>query len=70
VDALLDDAAAGLLTAPPGTAADFDRLVRRRCPQATGLRELRAIDRLERRRGAETGRPRVKLATVSELLAV
>ncbi|MGC0314263.1 FAD-dependent oxidoreductase [Kitasatospora acidiphila] len=70
VDALLDDAAAGLLPPPPGSAADFDRLVRRRCPEATGLRELRAIDRLERERGAAGGRPRVKLATAAELLSV
>ncbi|GAA1956964.1 FAD-dependent oxidoreductase [Kitasatospora viridis] len=70
VAALLADAAAGLLTAPPGEPAEFDRLVRRRCPGATGLRELRAIDRAERALGAAGGRPRVKLATVPELLAV
>ncbi|MCC9311637.1 FAD-dependent oxidoreductase [Kitasatospora sp. RB6PN24] len=70
VDALLDDAAAGLLPPPPRSAADFDRLVRRRCPGATGLPELRAIDRLERERGAASGRPRVKLATAAELLSV
>ncbi|PYC88043.1 ferredoxin-NADP reductase [Streptomyces tateyamensis] len=69
VHALLDDAEAGLLTGPVGAAADFARLVRRRRPAATGLRELLAIDRVERARGAALGRPRVKLASVPELLA-
>jgi ferredoxin--NADP+ reductase len=69
VHALLDDAEAGLLGEPSGSRADFDRLVRRRRPGATGLRELTAIDRAERARGAAVGRPRVKLATVPELLA-
>ncbi|MFE9428551.1 FAD-dependent oxidoreductase [Kitasatospora sp. NPDC006697] len=70
VAALLADAAAGLLATPLAPPAEFDRLVRRRCPQATGVRELRAIEKAERARGAATGRPRVKLATVAELLAV
>ncbi|MGW6913444.1 FAD-dependent oxidoreductase [Kitasatospora sp. NPDC054939] len=69
VDALLDDAAAGLLTAPTGTRAEFSRLVRRRRPDAVGLRGLRAIDRTERALGEAAGRPRVKLATVPALLA-
>ncbi|MFE0463984.1 FAD-dependent oxidoreductase [Kitasatospora sp. NPDC058965] len=69
VHALLDDAEAGLLTAPDGEPDAFARLVRRRRPEATGLRELVAIDRAERARGAALGRPRVKLASVPELLA-
>ncbi|MER7580340.1 FAD-dependent oxidoreductase [Kitasatospora sp. NPDC097691] len=69
VDALLDDAAARVLPVPETGRADFDRLVRRRRPDAVGLKELRAVDRAERERGAAEGRPRVKLATVSELLA-
>ncbi|MFJ9609766.1 FAD-dependent oxidoreductase [Kitasatospora sp. NPDC101176] len=69
VDALLDDAAARVLAAPAGTRKDLDRLVHRRRPDAVGLRELRAVDRAERARGAAEGRPRVKLATVPDLLA-
>ncbi|MFE6055211.1 FAD-dependent oxidoreductase [Kitasatospora sp. NPDC056446] len=71
VDALLDDAAARALPVPGAGAGakDFDRLVRRRRPDAVGLKELRAVERAERERGEAEGRPRVKLATVSELLA-
>ncbi|MEU3567557.1 FAD-dependent oxidoreductase [Kitasatospora sp. NPDC036755] len=69
VDALLDDAVARALPAPEAGRRDFERLVRHRRPDAVGLRELRAVDRAERERGAAEGRPRVKLATVPELLA-
>ncbi|MET8625286.1 4Fe-4S binding protein [Kitasatospora sp. NPDC004669] len=69
VDALLDDAVARALPAPAAGRRDFERLVRRRRPDAVGLRELRAVERAERERGEAQGRPRVKLATVAELLA-
>ncbi|WP_224283132.1 FAD-dependent oxidoreductase [Streptomyces sp. LS1784] len=69
VDALLDDAAARTLPVPGPGRKDFERLVRRRRPDVVGLRELRAVDRAERERGEAEGRPRVKLATVPELLA-
>ncbi|MFG2916760.1 FAD-dependent oxidoreductase [Kitasatospora sp. NPDC048298] len=69
VDALLDDATARALPVPEADRRDFERLVRRRRPDAVGLRELRAVDRAERERGESEGRPRVKLATVPELLA-
>ncbi|MFF7991572.1 4Fe-4S binding protein [Kitasatospora xanthocidica] len=69
VDALLDDAAARALPVPGGGRKEFDRLVRSRRPDAVGLKELRAVDRAERERGEAEGRPRVKLATVPELLA-
>jgi ferredoxin--NADP+ reductase len=69
VGAVLDDAAAGLLAAPSHRIQAFAGLVRRRQPNALGLRQWRALDRAERTRGAATGRPRVKLATVPELLA-
>ncbi|SFB41460.1 ferredoxin--NADP+ reductase [Amycolatopsis marina] len=70
VDSLLDDAAAGRLPEPAGSAREFARLVRRRQPDALGRREMLAIDRAERRRGVESGldRPRVKFATVPDLL--
>ncbi|MFE4971521.1 4Fe-4S binding protein [Kitasatospora sp. NPDC056651] len=69
VDALMDDAAARALPAPAAGRREFDRLVRHRRPDAVGLRELRAVDRAERERGEAEGRPRVKLATVPDLLA-
>ncbi|NDZ81363.1 FAD-dependent oxidoreductase [Streptomyces sp. SID10853] len=67
VGALMDDAAAGLLPEPSGTRRDFTRLVRRRQPQAVGLREVLAVDRAERANGVASGRPRVKFATFAEL---
>ncbi|MFJ6382253.1 FAD-dependent oxidoreductase [Kitasatospora sp. NPDC092039] len=69
VGALLDDAVALALPAPEAGRRDFERLVRHRRPDAVGLRELRAVDRAERERGEAEGRPRVKLASVPELLA-
>ncbi|MBP0449923.1 FAD-dependent oxidoreductase [Kitasatospora sp. RG8] len=69
VDAFLDDAVAGALPEPAGTARDFARLVRTRRPDSLGLKQLRAIDRTERTLGEAAGRPRVKFATVPELLA-
>jgi ferredoxin--NADP+ reductase len=70
VETLLEDAAANRLSTPAWSAKDFARLVRRRQPNALGRKEMLAIDTAERRHGAENGRPRVKLATVPELLAV
>jgi ferredoxin/flavodoxin---NADP+ reductase len=69
VDALIEDAARQRLPRPPRTRRQFARLVRRRKPTAVGRRGMRAIDRSERARGAELGRPRVKHATVPDLLA-
>jgi len=69
VGALLDDALAGRLPAPRGSVRRFARLVRRRRRDAVGLRELHTIDRAERRRGRAAGRPRIKFATVGELVA-
>ena len=69
VDALLDDALAQQLLRPAGTAKQFAALVRRRQPQLLGRREVLAIDQAERARGADTGRPRVKFATVGDLVA-
>ncbi len=69
VDALMDDAQARALPEPEAGHREFERLVRSRRPDAVGLKELRAVERAERRRGEAEGRPRVKLATVPELLA-
>ncbi|MEV1047950.1 FAD-dependent oxidoreductase [Streptomyces sp. NPDC049916] len=69
VGTLLADAVAGTLPAPSGDARAFGRLVRRRNPRVVDARGLAAIDRAERDRGRAAGRPRVKLATVAELIA-
>ncbi|MFI0989656.1 FAD-dependent oxidoreductase [Streptomyces exfoliatus] len=69
VGTLLADAVAGALPAPTGTAQDFRRLARSRNRHLVDARGLAAIDRTERARGRDAGRPRVKLATVPELVA-
>ncbi|MFJ9825070.1 FAD-dependent oxidoreductase [Streptomyces sp. NPDC101160] len=69
VGTLLADAVAGSLPAPAGGARAFDRLVRGRARHVVDARGLAAIERAERARGEETGRPRVKLGTVPELVA-
>ncbi|GAB3290793.1 4Fe-4S dicluster domain-containing protein [Parasphingorhabdus pacifica] len=68
VDALLDDVEAGRLTEPANSTEDFTRLIRRRNPEALGRRNAETIDRAEQRRGRNAGRPRIKFATVPELL--
>ncbi|WP_327372604.1 FAD-dependent oxidoreductase [Streptomyces sp. NBC_01216] len=71
IGTLIADAVDGRLRAPSpaGTARAFRRLVRRRVRRAVDARGLAAIDRTERARGRDAGRPRVKLGTVPELLA-
>ncbi|MEV8448835.1 FAD-dependent oxidoreductase [Streptomyces parvus] len=69
VGALLADAVAEQLPAPKGDAKAFRRLARQRNRRVVDARGLAAIDRAERDRGRRDGRPRVKLATVEELVA-
>ncbi|MEV7194374.1 FAD-dependent oxidoreductase [Streptomyces sp. NPDC093510] len=69
VSTLLADAVAGALPAPPHTPRDFHRLARRRNRQVVDARGLAAIERAEVTRGRGAGRPRVKLATVAELVS-
>ncbi|MFH8884940.1 FAD-dependent oxidoreductase [Streptomyces californicus] len=69
VGTLLADAVAGALPAPKGDAKAFRRLARQRNRRVVDARGLAAIERAERQRGQATGRPRVKLATVEELVA-
>ncbi|WP_318210574.1 FAD-dependent oxidoreductase [Streptomyces sp. SJL17-1] len=69
VGTLLADAVSGALPTPTGTARDFHRLARKRSRHLVDARGLAAIDRTERARGREAGRPRVKLATLPELVA-
>ncbi|MFE2556261.1 FAD-dependent oxidoreductase [Streptomyces sp. NPDC059352] len=69
VGTLLADAVAGALPAPTGSQEAFRKLLRSRSRGLVDARGLAAIDRAERARGREAGRPRVKLATVPELVA-
>ena len=69
VGTLLADAVAGTLPAPAHGAKAFHRLVRRRAADLVDARGLGAIERTETERGTAAGRPRVKLATVGELVA-
>ncbi|GAA4673996.1 FAD-dependent oxidoreductase [Streptomyces chumphonensis] len=69
VGSLIADAAAGTLPAPSGGARAFRRLARRRSRHLVDARGLAAIERAEEARGRRDGRPRVKLATVEELVA-
>jgi len=67
VAALLDDLAAGLLVEPADEASAVERWLAERVPDHVGLAGWQALDAEERRRGAETGRPRVKVVEVAEM---
>ncbi|WP_369213206.1 FAD-dependent oxidoreductase [Streptomyces flavofungini] len=69
VSTLLADAVAGTLPAPRQPVRAFHRLARRRNRQVVDARGLAAIERAEVARGEAAGRPRVKLATVAELVS-
>ena len=70
VAALLDDLAAGLLTEPDADLAELERWLTDRVPDHLGLPGWQAVDVEERRRGAEQGRPRVKIVDVEEMRTV
>ncbi|MGA4847288.1 FAD-dependent oxidoreductase [Streptomyces sp. G5(2025)] len=69
VSTLLADAVAGTLPTPPHATRAFHRLARRRNRHVVDARGLAAIERAELSRGKASGRPRVKLPTVPELVA-
>ncbi|AJE82407.1 4Fe-4S ferredoxin iron-sulfur binding domain-containing protein [Streptomyces albus] len=69
VGTLLADAVDGALPAPAHDSKSFARLARRRNRHLVDARGLAAIHRAEHTTGLRTGRPRVKLATVPELVA-
>jgi ferredoxin/flavodoxin---NADP+ reductase len=66
VDHLLADAADGKLPEPPKD--HFERLLSERGVIAVDYAGWEKIDQYERARGAEHGRPRVKLTTIAEML--
>lgn len=55
---------------PDADVEAIDAWIRERCPQVVAELDWRAIDRHEVSAGESAGRPRVKLCTVPELLAV
>jgi ferredoxin/flavodoxin---NADP+ reductase len=68
VDLLLEDARTGVLPARPADGS-IDGLLAARGVDVVTYEGWRAIDAVERARGEEQGRPRVKLCSWSELLA-
>jgi len=70
VSCLADDLQAAALPQPPNPAREqIDALLAERQPDLVTVEGWRAIDRLELERGRSQQRPRVKLASRSELLA-
>ncbi len=71
VEHVLEDAGAGLLARPADASAEqVVELLAERGVEFVSYAGWEAIDAAERARGAEQGRPRVKLCTWDELLAV
>jgi ferredoxin/flavodoxin---NADP+ reductase len=71
VDALLEDLAAGVLPEPAlPDPADMEAMLRARKPELVTYADWDEIDRHERRLGEPHGRPRVKLADITEMLEV
>jgi ferredoxin--NADP+ reductase len=68
VAALLADHASGTLAAPAGDAATFEAAVRIQCPAVLPWADAAEIDRAERRAGQASGRPRVKLVEIKQML--
>ncbi|MCR8900196.1 FAD-dependent oxidoreductase [Gordonia sp. GONU] len=68
VEDFIADAASGSLQRTRRAAGEFPALVRKRVRTVIGYRGMRAIDRHERRRGIEQGRPRVKFTQVAEMV--
>lgn len=69
VTAILHDFTAGALPTPVRDRAALSELVRTRQPDVVDRTAWQAVDRAERAAGAAAGRPRVRLATVEQLLA-
>jgi ferredoxin--NADP+ reductase len=70
VNRILDDADAGVLPAPGRDRDDLVALLEERAVVPVDAEGWRAIDREERRRGRERGRPRLKLVDPAELRRV
>ncbi len=69
VAALVEDFRAGRLSAPAADGEDVAALVHRAAPDLVDRSGWARIDRHERERGRNAGRPRVKLTATADLLA-
>lgn len=67
VDALLNDAIGGHLTAPLRDRDHIDRLLNQRAPNRIGVHGWNLIDQHERNTGRQQGRPRVKLTSTTDM---
>jgi ferredoxin--NADP+ reductase len=71
VDVVLEDLAAGALIDPPAPdPQEIEDVLRKRKPDLVTYAGWDQIDRHERARGEPHGRPRVKLASIEEMLEV
>jgi len=71
VDAILEDLSAGLLPPPPApNPAELLQTLRARRPELVTYAGWSEIDRYERSLGESSGRPRVKLTRIEEMLRV
>jgi ferredoxin--NADP+ reductase len=70
VRGLLEDFQSGSLSRPVRSRKDLTKLVAQRQPARIDYRGWQAIDAAERARGAASGRPRVKITDVDEMLGV
>ncbi|MFD4326484.1 FAD-dependent oxidoreductase [Nocardioides sp. NPDC058538] len=70
VEQVLDDLDTDRIPAPVGDAREITAVVRSRQPGMVDLAGWQAIDREEKRRGAETGRPRIKITDVEEMRGI
>ena len=69
VENLINDAADGALRHPDTEPEAFAKLLSKRHRHVVGYRGVRAIDRRERERGAQQGRPRVKFTDLGDMLS-
>ncbi|MBM4442818.1 MAG: FAD-dependent oxidoreductase [Candidatus Rokubacteria bacterium] len=70
VACMLEDLGRGAVLQPSAaTAAAADALVRSRQPQCVSYPDWKVLDRIEVERGRASGRPRVKLTRLEEILA-
>ncbi|MEU0269124.1 FAD-dependent oxidoreductase [Nocardioides sp. NPDC006303] len=70
VEQVLDDLDTDRIPAPVGDAGEITAVVRSRQPGMVDLAGWQAIDREEKRRGAESGRPRVKITDLEEMRGI
>ncbi len=69
VEKFIDDVVQGRVERTTTAPDAFDRLLRKRHRKVVGYRGVRAIDRRERARGEQQGRPRVKFTELGDMLA-